>query len=896
MDSFTIGRHPIGRLARTVDVNGLTTAEKGELQMTSAARTRNLLGLTRHVAAQNVRRIAALSARCILVRISACAIVLALLTARTLTGQAGQWNQLVITDYVPNWTDSNGTLWSDVLNLDPSTFVDQQFAQQHIACIDNDCTKEWLIMGYSVVPGANFPAIGDSLSIVTRNPANGEFNLNLAQNPVLHFNKAVPPADWTTVGGLGAGSSIASTAPLAAAGGYKYFAIVPVGDFNGGANQGHPGQDQYGCVLPGTTTPAMGWITIAVSKTGSVDSGSDWGFIPQSGQALTTDPTQSIQLIKRVNSQGTPLFTRLIQSSNVNCVSPRTQSWSDYYWHIAFMYNKFDQKFYIAAGYAGEQGIGATWWRLAFNPSATFGLGALELYDRTQNGFVPSTGVLTSDLFQSNAGDPPSPVPNYLTGPVDPHDLRMLYRSDGSFDSVLFIYTPGPDFNGNPTPYKEHAYYVIGSLPTSSTGNFVWGNPQELNIWLPTEDNDGDGVGDTSPPEYWMCGAGGAYFSLIQHGVNGSGAPQLSGYVATFNQALHPQGSCTFFQSQGALPVDYAVERSQPAVAAALAVDSHSINNVTNGNLNGVFEPGETVQVETSWKNDGVAQAIASGVVSIPAPFGSPGVYSFAGPTPATYTTVDAAANYGTIAPGSTISCLAAGNCYVLQVSATRPGGLVHWDAAFTEQISQTGLLKTWLLHIGNSFTDVLQSDSRYKAVETVLHYGITAGCNTGTTYCPDSSIQRQQMAVMLLKEEHGSLYAPPSCQGIFGDVTCPSQFANWIEELYNEGVTAGCQVSPPLFCPTASTARQQMAVFLLKIKHGVSYTPPTCSGIFSDVTCPSTFANWIEELAHEGGVAIGSCPGAGTTSGKYCPGDPVTRGQMAVYMTNTFALNLYRP
>jgi hypothetical protein len=48
-------------------------------------------------------------------------------------------------------------------------------------------------------------------------------------------------------------------------------------------------------------------------------------------------------------------------------------------------------------------------------------------------------------------------------------------------------------------------------------------------------------------------------------------------------------------------------------------------------------------------------------------------------------------------------------------------------------------------------------------------------------------------MSVFLLKLEHGGAYSPPACQSVFGDVVWPSLFAPWIEQLYAEGITAGC-------------------------------------------------------------------------------------------------------
>jgi hypothetical protein len=137
-------------------------------------------------------------------------------------------------------------------------------------------------------------------------------------------------------------------------------------------------------------------------------------------------------------------------------------------------------------------------------------------------------------------------------------------------------------------------------------------------------------------------------------------------------------------------------------------------------------------------------------------------------------------------------------------------------------------------------------------------------------------------MAVFILKGKHGLCYMPPPCTGVFTDVPCPSTFADWIEAMAAEGITGGC--GPGLFCPQNPVRRDQMSVFLLKAQHGSGYVPPTCTGIFLDVPCPSTFANWIEQLFHES--ITGGCGG-----GNYCPSASNTRGQMAVFIVKTFSL-----
>jgi len=178
-------------------------------------------------------------------------------------------------------------------------------------------------------------------------------------------------------------------------------------------------------------------------------------------------------------------------------------------------------------------------------------------------------------------------------------------------------------------------------------------------------------------------------------------------------------------------------------------------------------------------------------------------------------------------------------------------------------------------------FNDVPGSQQFYFHVTKLVSNGITAGCGGGN-YCPLSSVTRQQMAVFLLKAKNGLCYVPPPCTGIFPDVPCPSTFANWIEALAAEGITGGCGGGN--YCPLSPVRRDQMAVFLLKAEHGSSYVPPACAGTFGDVACPSTFANWIEQLAAEN--ITGGCGG-----GNYCPLSNNTRGQMAVFISKTFNL-----
>ena len=111
-------------------------------------------------------------------------------------------------------------------------------------------------------------------------------------------------------------------------------------------------------------------------------------------------------------------------------------------------------------------------------------------------------------------------------------------------------------------------------------------------------------------------------------------------------------------------------------------------------------------------------------------------------------------------------------------------------------------------------FLDVPSAHQFHLYVTTLVANAITVGVGGGF-YGVDQPTLRQQMAVFLLKAEHGSGYAPPQCGGVFPDVPCPSPFADWIEQLNAEGITGGCGGGN--YCPGSSTTRGQMAVFLVK-------------------------------------------------------------------------------
>lgn len=115
----------------------------------------------------------------------------------------------------------------------------------------------------------------------------------------------------------------------------------------------------------------------------------------------------------------------------------------------------------------------------------------------------------------------------------------------------------------------------------------------------------------------------------------------------------------------------------------------------------------------------------------------------------------------------------------------------------------------------GTVFSDVGFYTFAAAWIEDLAGRGITAGCGGGA-YCPHGTVTRAQMAIFLLKTLFGAAYTPPPAVGIFDDVPVGSFGADWIEDIYDRGITAGCSSLPLLYCPDTPVTRGQMAALLV--------------------------------------------------------------------------------
>ena len=173
----------------------------------------------------------------------------------------------------------------------------------------------------------------------------------------------------------------------------------------------------------------------------------------------------------------------------------------------------------------------------------------------------------------------------------------------------------------------------------------------------------------------------------------------------------------------------------------------------------------------------------------------------------------------------------------------------------------------------GGSFSD---DDSSIHEVDIEALYaaGITKGCGPDR-FCPDDPVTRGQMAAFLSRS--GEIDLPDTTSPSFTDVA-GHLFENDIAWLAARGITRGC--NPPAndrFCPDDPVTREQMAAFLVR---ALSLTDQGTVDFVDDNG--SVFEPDIEKLA-TAGITTGCNP---PFNDRYCPHDPVTRGQLGALLS----------
>ncbi len=174
-----------------------------------------------------------------------------------------------------------------------------------------------------------------------------------------------------------------------------------------------------------------------------------------------------------------------------------------------------------------------------------------------------------------------------------------------------------------------------------------------------------------------------------------------------------------------------------------------------------------------------------------------------------------------------------------------------------------------------SGFVDI--AGSTFQAdIEWLAEQGNTNGCNppANDRFCPNDLVTRGQMAAFLVRALG---YTAGAGSDLFVDDD-GNTFDTDIDRLATAGVTLGC--NPPTndrYCPNDPVTRAQMASFLVR---ALGYTAGAGSDLFVDDD-GNTHELDIDRLG-TAGVTKGCNP---PTNDRYCPGDSVTRGQMAAFL-----------
>jgi len=118
-----------------------------------------------------------------------------------------------------------------------------------------------------------------------------------------------------------------------------------------------------------------------------------------------------------------------------------------------------------------------------------------------------------------------------------------------------------------------------------------------------------------------------------------------------------------------------------------------------------------------------------------------------------------------------------------------------------------------------------------------------------------------------------------------FSDIDEAGTHRDSVANLAARGIFEGTECAAGRFCPDLPIQRWVMAVWLVRALDGADPTP-TDRPRFADVDEDAWWAVHVERLAD-----LGITRGCGVEPARYCPDSPVTRAQMATFLTRAFRL-----
>jgi hypothetical protein len=189
-------------------------------------------------------------------------------------------------------------------------------------------------------------------------------------------------------------------------------------------------------------------------------------------------------------------------------------------------------------------------------------------------------------------------------------------------------------------------------------------------------------------------------------------------------------------------------------------------------------------------------------------------------------------------------------------------------------------------------FTDIGAFSAEIQlAINCIAAFGITTG-TTATTYSPNGTVLRWQMALFLVRQaaDHGVTIPAPVSQGYTDIAGLPQATIDAINQVTQLGISKG--TTSTTFSPNDVVTRWQMALFLhrLGIAAGISFSSTAGHNDFTDIGAFSAeIQGAINALADtrvdpQGHIVLG------TGGSLFSPNDPVFRWAMALFLTRVLA------
>lgn len=245
----------------------------------------------------------------------------------------------------------------------------------------------------------------------------------------------------------------------------------------------------------------------------------------------------------------------------------------------------------------------------------------------------------------------------------------------------------------------------------------------------------------------------------------------------------------------------------------------------------------------------------------------APGTYAFAVPAGGPYTLTPSLTAYNFSPPSVTFNSLGANQTvnFTAQCGSVSPGA-VYLDS--TSQVAPALTVTAWpTCNWSASATDfVTVTSGATGAGDGTVSFSVTAN-TSGADRAGDLTVAAQTVPV-----------TQRATAQIFADVIPLDYYFDFVDILDQAGITAGCSTQPVDYCPNATTTRGEMAAFLVvAIEHGDNFTYTTAP-YFTDVPPGSPCFKFVQKLRDLGITS-------GCTATTYCPADPVTRAEMAVFI-----------